>query len=87
MSALALIRAGQRQAAQRYLLSPGQWQALLAALPGAPGVELFGLWAEPGLGHAAFHQAGEGLLLASLAPEAAGVQQRPWRGGTAPAPE
>jgi Ni,Fe-hydrogenase III large subunit len=70
VSALAAIRAGTPQGcrpAERHLLDPGQWRALIVALRDDRGTELLALWAEPGWVHAAFHAAGAGLLLASTA--------------------
>jgi Ni,Fe-hydrogenase III large subunit len=69
MSAAEIIRAGAAQGCkphERYLLTPVQWQALVMALREDRALELFGLWAEPNLVHAAFHQPRAGLLLASL---------------------
>ncbi len=70
MSGYQAILAGAAQGCrpyERYLLSHGQWLGLRAALRDDPALALLGLWAEPGFVHAAFHQPGMGVLLASLA--------------------
>lgn len=73
-AASRLIRSGSPQSChphERYLLRSTDWEALPDALRQEPALELLGLWAEPGLVHAAFlKRAAEGgaparLLLAS----------------------
>lgn len=73
-AASRLIRSGSPQSChphERYLLRSTDWDALPEALRQEPALELLGLWAEPGLVHAAFlKRAPEGgaparLLLAS----------------------
>ncbi|QDJ08437.1 Formate hydrogenlyase subunit 5 [Roseomonas mucosa] len=73
-AASRLIRSGSPQSChphERYLLRSTDWDALPDALRQEPALELLGLWAEPGLVHAAFlKRAAEGgaparLLLAS----------------------
>jgi len=63
------IRSGAAQGCrpwERHLLDLGQWRALVVALRDDRALELLALWADPAQVHAAFHQPGQGLLLASL---------------------
>ncbi|UPG73016.1 hypothetical protein MVG78_02190 [Roseomonas gilardii subsp. gilardii] len=56
-AASRLIRSGSPQNChphERYLLRSTDWDALPDALRQEPGLELLGLWSEPGLVHAAF---------------------------------
>ncbi|MCG7359964.1 NADH-quinone oxidoreductase subunit C [Roseomonas sp. ACRSG] len=64
-AASRLIRAAPMVAPGRHRLDAAAWAALPAALAGDPALEFWGLWAEPGVVHAAFR---DGILplLASL---------------------
>jgi Ni,Fe-hydrogenase III large subunit len=67
--ATALILAAPQVAAGRHLLDAAAWAALPAALAAEPGLEFWGLWAEPGLVHAAFQQGTRPLLVSLAVPE------------------
>ena len=74
-AASRLIRSGSPQSChphERYLLRSTDWDALPDALRQEPALELLGLWAEPGLVHAAFlKRAAEGGAPARLTNTAA----------------
>lgn len=75
MSASGLIRAGAPQGCrpiERFLLAPEAWAALPEALAGEPALALLGLWAEPGMVHAAFLQGEGGAFLLASCPAAEG---------------
>ena len=90
--ATTLIRSGRPQGArphERFLLSPEVWARLPGALQAEPMLTLLGLWAEPGIVHAAFLDerpggVGGGVMLASTsAPEGRYIALSPSRPGAA----
>jgi Ni,Fe-hydrogenase III large subunit len=66
---LALIGAAPRIAARHHLLDRAAWASLVAALAGDPEPALLGLWAEPGMVHAAFADHGAPLLASLAVPD------------------
>ena len=75
MTATALIRSGAPQGArpfERFLLTADAWADLPAALTAEPSLALLGMWAEPGMVHAAFLEEEAGAVLLASAPAEAG---------------
>ncbi|MBR0679388.1 hydrogenase expression protein HypE [Roseomonas eburnea] len=75
MTATALIRGGAPQGArpfERFLLTAETWAELPAALLAEPSLALLGLWAEPGMVHAAFMDDETNAALLASAPAGAG---------------
>src|SRR5690606_20141257 len=75
MTATALIRSGAPQGArpfERFLLTAEAWADLPAALTAEPALALLGMWAEPGMVHAAFLEEEAGTVLLASAPAESG---------------